>query len=77
MMAHSTAEKYRQHRAAMELSLELGCTPREAADELSRRAAWAHLSETRARLQAKTAPLPAARMAADQEPAPELWWKRD
>lgn len=48
----SLAERCRAHREEMTLALELGCTPREARTELDRRAAWARLNETRARIAA-------------------------
>lgn len=37
MSTPSLAEKYRAHRRAFELALELGCTPREAERVLRRR----------------------------------------
>lgn len=77
MMARSTAEQYRIHRAAFALALELGCTPREAEAELRRRSAWQHLQETKQRATAQAAPQPVARMAVNPEPAPEPWWKKD
>lgn len=49
----SDAERYRAHRAAFSLALELGCTPREAADELRRRAAMAREAESKRRMAAK------------------------
>lgn len=51
----SDAERYRAHRAAFTLALELGCTPREAADELRRRAAMAREAESKRRMAAKLA----------------------
>jgi hypothetical protein len=71
----SLAEHYRAHRAAFELALELGCTPKEAADELRRREARARDREAMARLQAKmNAPLaPHYR----EPPADAPWMLRD
>lgn len=69
----SLAERLRAHREEMVLSMELGCTPREARTELDRRASWQRLQETRARAQAK-------RTAPDQPPEterPTPWWQRD
>ncbi|MBX9661898.1 hypothetical protein [Novosphingobium sp.] len=49
----SPAERWRQHRAAFTLALELRCTPAEAAQELARREARARWEASNARLQAK------------------------
>lgn len=70
----SLAERYRAHRAAFELAQQLGCTPKEAAAELARRAARKEWLERNARLEAlKNAPI----HRADPEPPPQPWWLRD
>lgn len=70
----SRAEQLRAHREAFTLALELGCTPKEAADILRRRAAQASEAESRRRMAAKDAPSP--RLAEPEEPR-EPWWRRD
>ncbi|WP_298165351.1 hypothetical protein [Novosphingobium sp.] len=47
------AERWRRHRAAFNLALELRCTPAEAEQELQRREARAKWEASNARLQAK------------------------
>lgn len=47
------ADRLRLHRQAFELSLELGCTPKEAEQELARRAAADTAAQAAARLNAK------------------------
>lgn len=70
----SLAERYRAHRAAFELALELRCTPKEAEAELARRAAHQNWQQGHARLEAlKNAPL----HRAEPEPPPQPWWLRD
>lgn len=83
-MAQSLAEQFRTARENMELALQLGCTPREAAIERQKRAAGQQWEATRARLEAKmNAPLRPrgshASGAADPEPAQrsEPWMMRD
>ncbi len=49
----SLAERLRRHRMAFELALELGCTPKEAEEELDRREARRRWEEARDRLNAK------------------------
>ncbi|MFN3424521.1 MAG: hypothetical protein ACK40C_07440 [Novosphingobium meiothermophilum] len=75
----SLAERYRAHRAAFELALELGCTPSEAQAELARRAARQRWLQTLARLDAlrnrRGTPRPIH--GADPEPPPQPWWLRD
>lgn len=76
MMARfaSEAERLRAHRAAFNLALELGITPREAEAELRKRRALASIEENRARLAAKLAPAaPAITAPASDEP----WMMRD
>ena len=46
------AEHYRRHRLAFTLALELGCTPKEAEEELARRESRARWEQTNARLEA-------------------------
>lgn len=58
----SLAEQYRAHRAAMELALATGCTPKEAEIELRRRAKF------RRDACGRHAPQPAADSADDFEP---------
>ncbi len=68
------AERYRAHRAAFELALKLGCTPKEAEAELARRAAHKEWQRGHARLEAlKNAPI----HRADPEQPPQPWWLRD
>ena len=47
------AERMRAHREAFELSLKLGCTPKEAEQEIARRNARANWHASKARLDAK------------------------
>lgn len=69
----SSAEQTRQARLAFELALELGCTPREAAEELRRRAAMERHREAAARLAAKRAEKPASKTGEKVQP----WYKRE
>lgn len=71
----SLAEHYRAHRAAFALALELGCTPKEAADELRRREARERDQTTTARLHAKMN-APSAPIHRDL-PADAPWMMRD
>lgn len=48
----SLAERFRAHREAFALALELGCTPAEADAELARRAAKARWQDSTQRLHA-------------------------
>ncbi len=57
----SLAERLRAHREAFELALELGCTPKEAEQEIARRKAAAQAREARARLLAKVNAAPRPR----------------
>ncbi len=61
----SLAERWRAHREAFELALQLGCTPKEAEAEIARRKAAQQAREARARLR--------ARMNATPRPAHEHW----
>lgn len=69
----SLAERLRAHREAFELALELGCTPREAEEELARRAARKRWEESRDRLAAKRNARPERRFADWDTP----WMMRD
>ena len=70
------AERYRAHRQAFELALELGCTPAEAAAELDRRAARARWEQAERRLRARIdSPLRIPSRARPPEDAP--WMMRD
>lgn len=70
----SDAAYYRAHRAAFTLALELGCTPKDAEDEMRRRHARERDRAAQQRLDFKinTAPLP---RPADNWGAP--WMLRD
>lgn len=78
MAQSNLAERYRAHRRAMELALELHCTPNEAKAELARREARARWEQTQRTLRAKVRPARAARPAAAAQPLPEQpWMMRD
>lgn len=69
------ADRLRAHREAMELALQLGCTPAEARQELDRRAAWDRHRQLMARAAAqRTNP---AREAEPEDPRLLPWWQRD
>ena len=69
----SDAERYRTHREAFTLALELGITPREAAVELRRRRAWADHEALERRAAAQlAAPEPRAVSTPD-----DRWMMRD
>lgn len=71
----TTAEQLRAHRAAFTLALELGCTPREAEQELRRRAAKAREEESKRRMAAKLAAPVRCRAITLAEPeAPRRPW---
>ena len=70
----SLAEKYRAHRKAFTLALELDCTPAEAAAELARREARECWEKTEARLLAKCGGMPDASV---RGPKSEPWMMRD
>lgn len=74
MPAASLAEHYRAHRAAFDLALEMGCTPKEAAMELRRRAAIEREQACLRRMAAKDAAL-APRAAQSEWDAP--WMLRN
>ena len=61
------ADRLRAHREAMELALQLGCTPAEARQELDRRAAWDRHRPLMAR---------AARGPPPKPPPPLPWCRR-
>lgn len=71
----SAAERYRAHRAAFELALELRCTPREAEQELARRAARRAWEESRDRLNRKIAGHAQPHPPSNEDP-PLPWWQR-
>lgn len=80
------AEKWRRHREAFTLALELGCTPREAEAKIREIEARAEARAILARIHAKQA-LIEARQRARQVPAdfsgaesdrdPQPWMMRD
>lgn len=72
------AEKWRAHREAFTLALELGITPKEAEREIARiKAREAHRAATD-RLAAKmAAPLPKPNFDADESRDPQPWMMRD
>jgi len=69
----SLAERLRRHRMAFELAHELGCTPKEAEEELDRREARRRWEEARDRLNAKRNAKPTAGFADWNSP----WMMRD
>lgn len=69
------AERMRAHREAFDLSLKLGCTPKEAEAELARRNARTNWHASKARLDAKIHGLP--QPLTEPEPPREPWWQRD
>lgn len=77
----SLAEKYRAHRQAFLLALELGCTPKEAEAEIRRIAEREKLRALRDRREAlrvrMNGPLPRAIAGAEPEPKTEPWMMRD
>ncbi len=76
----TSAARIRQHRLAFEMALKLGCTPREAEEEMRRRAAIERDQQASARLAVKLAqPHPrisAPASDADSDPV-QPWWLRD
>lgn len=74
--AHSEAERLRAHGEAFRLALQLGCTPKEAENELRVRRAQAQSEELTRRLQAKMG-APIARLQADDERPSEPWMMRE
>lgn len=67
------AEQYRRHREAFTLALELGCTPKEAEQELKRRAARERNQAAQQRLAQKMAG-DAPKQTAE---IPQHWWMKD
>jgi hypothetical protein len=79
-MPRSPAEYYRAHREAMELALQLGCTPKEAAELLRKRAAQAAEAAARARMAAPLRQAPGERPAREPRAAADRdqpWMMRD
>lgn len=70
--AVSIADECRRRREAFELAMELGCTPREAADELRRRAAREQEEASKERMAARE-----TRRLTPSEPRPQLWYQKD
>ena len=79
MAAASPAERYRRHREAFTLALQLGCTPREAEAELKRRSTLARIARAKARLAAKLDParMPASICLAEPEGPRRPWYKEE
>ena len=82
--AISQSEKWREHRQAFLLALELGCTPKEAEAEIARIAAWEKHRALQDRLAARAAPVPQhssplrqAQGERDFGDANEPWMMRD
>ena len=72
----SLAQRYRAHREAFTLALELGCTPREAEAEIARRKTRLRWLAAQQRLQARTQSRePIFTPDAARDPAP--WMMRD
>lgn len=70
------AQRLRAHREELALSIELGCTPREARAELDRRAAWDRHQQLMARA-AATLGRASHRSTDPEPPRPTPWWQRD
>ncbi len=74
----SLADRYRAHRAEMELAIELGITPKQARAEIDRREAWSRHKALQQRAAAMKAPPAAmARSTEDQSETTAPWWQRD
>lgn len=82
----SQAEKWRRHREAFALALELGCTPREAEAKIreieeraAARAALARIHAAQALLEARqrARQAPANFLGAESDRDPEPWMMRD
>jgi len=77
----TTAQRIRRHRLAFELALQLGCTPREAREEIRRRAAAQRRRDALARLATRIGKQPESfntgLSGTDGAEKPEFWWKRD
>jgi hypothetical protein len=74
----SQAERWRVHRLAFELALQLGITPKEAEEELARRAARDRCRESQARLAAvRQGKCPPADLRSTDAERPQPWWLKD
>lgn len=76
----SLAEHYRRHRAAFNLALETGCTPKDAEREIDRRESRERCQAAERRLQAKiAAPCSSlvGRAGHDPEEPRAPWWRED
>jgi hypothetical protein len=70
--AVSSADECRRRREAFELALKLGCTPREAADQLRRAAAQEQEAASKERMAARE-----TRRLTPPNPRPKLWYQED
>lgn len=77
MAAPSLAERYRAHRAAFTLALELGITPREAEAMIRQREARLRWLGAEQRRQARLHTPFASQAPAPDERDPEPWMMRD
>jgi hypothetical protein len=78
----STAEQTRRRREAFTLAMELGCTPREAEDEIRRRIASQKEADIMRRMEARqAAPLQRTRLTRQSMAEPEErvvpWYQKD
>lgn len=73
----SSAEQIRRRREAFILALKLGCTPREAEDEIRKRIAREQEQAAMRRMAARSASQPKAIRGEDQDERPQLWWTKD
>jgi hypothetical protein len=80
MAAASLAQRYRAHRAEMDMAMQQGITPAQAREQLALREARANLTRTMARAAAQGAiPKSAATfpVCASETEKPLPWWQRD
>ena len=77
-MTQSLAERYRAHREAFVLALELDCTPAEAAEKLRHQATMDRCRDAERRLQAKLHAVPSTALRAGHDPEEprEPWWQQ-
>lgn len=76
----SLAERLRDHREEFTLALELGCTPKEAREQIDRAKALAKFLSGQARLAALRSgrPIPPPQTSQpEQDDAPRFYWQRD